>query len=185
MRLFAALPLPSFAVERLSGLRLRLASPGDGLRWSNQEQWHITVRFLGDLDAELADRLIASLRQLRAVPVDVVMDELGLFANKGILFARVQHDDSLVAINRAVEDLVATAGLPAEVWPFRPHITLCRSKGKAGHASLQRLARPALPPIGPPLRWRAEELCLYESYLDREGAVYEEVTRIPLRATDR
>lgn len=180
MRLFAALPIPPVAVERISALRLRLAAPGDRLRWSTPEQWHITLRFMGDLDSAQADEHIAALRGLEAQNVNLTLDELGVFATKGILFAHVQPSASLLALQQAVQRIASSAGLPSEVWPFRPHITLCRSKGEKGHASLLRLSRPSLPGFGAPISWLAEHLTLYESRLQDEGAIYEAVAEIPL-----
>lgn len=180
MRLFAALPIPPVAVERISALRLRFAAPGDRLRWSTPEQWHITLRFMGDLDSAKADELITALRGLDAQKVNLTLDELGVFATKGILFAHVQPSASLLELQQAVQRIASSAGLPPELWPFRPHITLCRSKGEKGHASLLRLSRPSLPGFGAPICWRAEHLVLHESLLENEGAIFKAIAEIPL-----
>ena len=180
MLLFVAFPLPTSAVERLTALRLRLANPGDGLRWTDQEQWHITIRFLGEFEPAAAEGIVASLRTLRAAPVALFLEDLGLFSTKGILFVQVQLTASLQALHQSLSAVAEDAGLPPELWPFRPHISLCRSKNRTGVATLQRLSRPVLPTIGGPLHWQANDLVLYESFLDAQGAVHREVARIPL-----
>ena len=186
MRLFAGLPLPPSAIDRLSAARLRLAGPKDGLRWSSPEQWHITLRFCGDVSGDQAQRLEEEFRKIERMPVPMRMDSFGVFATKGILFADVFCTEELQALHVAIEKCVLPCGIPAESRPFRPHITLARSKNRTGDASLRRLSSPSLPAFGPEIRWIAEEIWLYESELLPDGAAYRTLARIPLKqATER
>ena len=180
MRLFAALPLPPHAIERLTRLRLRLAAPTDGLRWSTPEQWHITLQFYGDTEPERAHCLHKTLDTAALSAPEITLDSLGLFAAKGILFAAIAVSPTLDALHRSVVASGVPCGFVPEARPFRPHITLARSKGRAGDRTLRALALPALPPFGPPLRWRAGECLLLESTLNPEGASYTVQARIPL-----
>ena len=180
MRLFAALPLPPDAVERLTRLRLRLAAPTDGLRWSSPEQWHITLQFYGDTEPEQAHCLHKALEAAALVAPEITLDSLGLFAAKGILFAAIAASPTLDALHRNIIASGAPCGFVPEARPFRPHITLARSKGRAGDRTLRALAQPALPAFGPPIRWLAPECLLLESRLRPEGASYTVKARIPL-----
>jgi 2'-5' RNA ligase len=180
MRLFAGLPLPDVATERLTRLRLRLAAPGDGLRWSTPEQWHITLRFFGEVGIEAAAALSQASRQLRSPVPRVCMSELGLFAAKGILFAGIGSSIDLEGLQAEVEQVAAQAGLLPESRPFRPHITLARSRNRAGLTRLQRLGQPTLPAFGSEICWQAEEVLLYESALTRQGAEYRVIERVTL-----
>ncbi len=172
MRLFAALPLPDAAVERLTSLRLRLSAPKDGLRWSEPEQWHITLQFYGDVDPDTAACLQSRLVRIACPPPDVVLGELGQFAAKGILFATIQPSASLAKLHAYVLEQGGHCGVVPESRPFRPHITLARSKGKSGHGTLQRISTPALPAFGSEIRWAARECLLLESTLGPLGAQY-------------
>ena len=172
MRLFAALPLSPECVERLTSFRLRWSVPGDGLRWSPPEQWHITLRFFGDVDEAQARCLGEQFQGLRALAPVLVVEGLELFVAKGILVASVQPSAVLLALHACVAACGERCGIAPESRTFRPHITLARSKGRSGNASLQRLARPGLPPLGPEIRWTPEVCLLLESVLRPQGAEY-------------
>lgn len=180
MRLFAGLALAPETIQRLTEFRLRWASPQDGLRWSAPEQWHVTLRFLGEVSEERALTVQTSLAGLRSGQVELRMDSFGVFAVKGILYASVEPSAELSALHQAVEGCVAEREVLPETHPFRPHITLARSKNATGGKTLQRLSRPALPAFGPGIRWIAAEMLLYESLLGAGGARYEVRSRVPL-----
>ncbi len=177
MRLFAGLALPSTAIERLSKLRLRLATPADGLRWSEPEQWHVTLRFFGEAEAAGVQCLKTAVETLSGKPVDLEIRALGWFAAKGILYAAVDASPSLAALQAQVVARTSDCGILPESRPFQPHITLARSKNRTGMATLRRLCQPEIPAFGPAVRWLAEEVLLYESILDRGGAQYDVLAR--------
>lgn len=181
MRVFAAIPLSAAATERLLSLRLRLSHARDGLRWSSPEQWHVTLQFFGELDETSARRVQEIFERLRGGLIEMEMGSLGLFAAKGILYATIEPTTTLVQLQAEVQQIGVACGFEAPSQPFRPHITLARSKGKAGHRTLQEMARPKLPSLGPPLRWLAEEGLLLESVLRPTGAEYAVLARLPLQ----
>lgn len=180
MRLFAALPLSSVAMERLTSLRLRLSLPRDGLRWSAPEQWHITLQFYGEVADATLSCLGDALRRVQSPAPEVHIEELGLFPAKGILYASVQPGAGLIELQREVARASETCGLVPESRPFRPHITLARSRGKEGQRTLRHLSQPALPSFGAAISWEAEELLLIESHLTPHGSEYTERDRIVL-----
>lgn len=180
MRLFSALPLAPACVDQLTRLRLRWSAPGDGLRWSEPEQWHITLRFFGDVDDGQARCLEESLRGLTAPAPELVLGGLDLFAAKGILFAFMLPSPALLNLHTEVTAFAAACGAASESRPFQPHVTLARSKGRSGYGSLQRLTRSGLPALGPEIRWIAEECLLLESYLRPHGAEYTVRSRVIL-----
>ncbi len=182
MRLFAGLPLPGFAVDRLSNLRLRLADPRDGLRWSEPAQWHITLQFYGELSAIETACLTNALREVPLQDVEVSLPRLGLFPSKGILFVAVELTGGLQQLEASIAQQSSTCGLVAESRPFRPHITLARSRNKTGVRTLEKLGSPSLPALAP-IHWRAEEIVLYSSELLATGAEYTALARFPLHRT--
>ena len=181
MRLFAGLRLSHEAVQRLTDLRLRLAHPTDGLRWSAPDQWHITLKFFGDVEARQAEILVTALQGIRQPRLELSVEELGLLGAKGILFAAVSPTPELLQLQQRVEQYAAVGEALPESHPFRPHITLARSRNRTGHATLARLSKPALPSLGRGMRWIAEEVLLYESTLSPDGAQYEIYARFPLQ----
>lgn len=182
MRLFAALPLPPAAVERLTRLRLRLSAPKDGLRWSEPEQWHITLQFYDEVDEARAACLLAGLHQLKSSAPHIQLETFGLFGSKGILHVAVDPSPSLVSLQSDVLRSSEACGMLPESRPFRPHITLARSKGKPGNGTLRRLTAGGLPPFGGEISWHAPECLLIQSTLRPQGALYSVLARIPLNA---
>lgn len=174
MRLFAGFPLPSPVENRLSALRLRLAAPGDGLRWSTPEQRHVTLRFFGEVDRSQLTPLVEALHRFNSKQPSLRMENLGHFPAKGILYAAIEPTDELTAFHTAFSthmktnaEVVTTTSLP-----FHPHITLARSKGLMGLKTLKALATPTLPAFGPELRWTADRIHLFESLSGSGGAGY-------------
>ena len=181
MRLFSAVPLSTEAIERLIRIRLRLCAPGDGLRWSTPEQWHITLQFYGDVDEERAACLADGLAHASfASAPEVILDGLGRFAAKGILHATVGVTPGLLDLQQRVVKCGSSFGFVPEARPFRPHVTLARSKGQKGVKSLRPLATPDLPAFGPDICWMAREILLLRSTLCPQGAEYAVVSRIRL-----
>lgn len=182
MRLFSAICLSAEATERLSSLHLRLSAPKDGLRWSAPAQWHITLSFYGDCDATQQASLQASLSHRPFPPAQLAIEQLGLFATKGILLAEIVPSPSLLNLQAEVTRAAATAGLQQESRPFLPHITLARSRGgKAGQQTIARWRSTGTPAFGAPVHWLAHELVLMESSLLRTGASYSTLARTPLQ----
>lgn len=180
MRLFVGIPVSPEAMERLATLRLRQADARDGLRWSTPEQWHLTLRFFGEVEERAIGDLISALSDLASPSAELTMTGLGLFANKGILYAEFAPSASLESLQRQVNGL-AVAGEPASgSRPFHPHVTLARAKGREGQASLRRFSTPALPSLGASVQWQAREMLLYRSELQPAGAVYTVLARFVL-----
>lgn len=137
-----------------------------GLRWTRPEQWHVTLRFLGPLDDP--ERVIEAISTVRApAPVAELGPAVGRFGSQ-VLHVPVAGLEELAA------DAVATTaelGEPPDSRPFRGHITLAR---------VSRTAKVKLSPLaGAPVsgRWRAREVTVVASELDRDGARYSIVAR--------
>ena len=180
MRLFAALPLSPPAIERLTALRLRWSRPGDGLRWSTPEQWHITVQFFGELSVDQAARVAAECAKAPLPATEIALEELGMFGAKGILYVLVRASASLQQLHEQISRTAKHCGVASPSRPFRPHITLARAKGQTGQRALQHLSTPALPPFGPALRWNSGTCLLLQSTLWPQGAVYTVQARLAL-----
>ena len=181
MRLFAGLPLHLDAVERLTALRLRLASPQDGLRWSPPEQWHLTLRFFGEADGDSERDLKEQLSNIQEPSPAMRLEGLGTFPSKGILYAEVAQSPALGELHAKVQAIAVACALAPDSHPFRPHITLARSRNRHGLETLKRLSTPALPSLGVPILWSAPEMLLYGTVVQPGGAVYTTLARFALR----
>ena len=175
MRLFAGFPIAPFVEARLTAIRLRLALPSDGLRWTGPEQWRITLRFFGDVDEQQLTSFKEKLQRCRQVRPVLRIEQMGLFPAKGILYAAVERTEELEAFHTAFASCFGPDIYTGTSLPFHPHITLARSKGPAGQQTLRKLAAPRLPAFGPALQWSGSEIHLYHSALGPRGIIYRNV----------
>lgn len=172
MRLFVGIPLPSSSIEELSRVLLRYRTAQDGLRWSAPESWHITLQFLGNVDPERNACISGVLRKLRHAPVPVQLDLLGFFDRAGVFFAGVQLTSELLSLQQRVTAATAPCGLAPDTRPYHPHITLARTRGKAGGRSLRAL-QAGLQRAPVFTRFTAGDFVLYESLPTPSGSRYE------------
>ena len=102
-----------------------------GARWIDPENYHITLRFIGDVDHAMARDISSSLASIRREPCEITIDGLSTFGGDRprALIARVQATSPLVEMQGEQERLVRRLGLAPEPRKFAPHITLARLRG--------------------------------------------------------
>jgi len=173
VRLFIAVDPPEEVVDLLEALpRPAMAQ----LRWTLPAQWHVTLRFLGEVDDAEVPALAGALDSLAGwfgEPGEPVEAHLGpavaWFTGRRVLQMPVGGLDALAA---EVAEATAPWGDPPD-HPFRGHVTLARVRGpKPGPPSM----------AGGPLHasWEVTEVVLYSSRLGEGGARYEAVHRVTL-----
>jgi 2'-5' RNA ligase len=175
-RLFVALRPPAGVREAL----LDATGGIENARWQDEDQLHLTLRFVGEIDAPLANDLAAALGQVDAAPFELQIAGVGHFERKGratALWAAVLASPELSALQRKIERACQRVGLEPEGRRFTPHITLARLSGAAGPIGGWLAAHGAL--TAPP--WRVDEFRLYDSVLRPAGSAYEPVVSYRLR----
>jgi len=175
-RLFVALRPPEF----IRGALLGLMEGVPDLRWQSDNQLHLTLRFVGEVERPIAEDIAAALKTIRSSVFSLALDSVGKFEKRrhGALWAGVQPKEELRALADKVERACQSAGLEPEHRAFRPHITLARWSGRPP-AIEPFLARNAGLSSAP---WQAAKFILYESRLGREGAHYEPLETYTLSA---
>jgi len=172
-RLFVALRPPEEVRDALIDTMEAL----DGARWQDDEQLHLTLRFVGEVDARAADDLVQTLARVPMRTFDIELDGIGHFERKGTpkaIWARIRPSPALLGLRGSVERACIAAGQRAETRAFLPHVTIARLGRGTG-------------PIGPWLArhgilragWRATGFSLFESHLGQAGATYEEIVHYP------
>ena len=127
-RLFTALPVPPEIGQALQVYRGGVP----GARWIEPADYHVTLRFLGDVDGATARDLFEALAESRARdPLAVTLDALASFGGDRphAVFARVVPDPDLLAVQAEHERIVRRLGVPPETRKFTPHVTLARLRG--------------------------------------------------------
>lgn len=172
-RLFAALRPPVAIRQRLESLMEAVPQA----RWQDDEQLHLTVRFIGEVDGRTADDIAAALGRIAGDAPTVRLHGVGAFDNA--LWAGVTPAEPLAKLHRKVDHALVRCGLEPERRAFLPHITLARlprSARTSPEIAAWRLRHAAL--ASDP--FCLMHLTLFESRLTREGARYEPVARWPL-----
>jgi 2'-5' RNA ligase len=180
-RLFLAVPLTDEARQRLAdslrgGLRGK-ALPG---RPPRPENWHLTLRFLGDVADDQYRALERRLRQTPlGEPFDLSFDRLGAFprpARARVLWIGIgRGSEALCSLAETAERTAVAAGFAAEERPYHPHLTVSRLRRPGNLADLIEGFESA------PIEMPVVEVVLYRSHLRPEGARYEALERFSLR----
>ena len=186
MRLFIGIALAEEAQAALNAVRERLgrfSSDESELRWPEPESWHVTLQFLGQTSEEQARCVMEELATVRAERVPVRIDGLGFFERAGVFLAGLALTPELLALQQKVVAATRGCGFVPEDRAYRPHITLARTKGRAGARALGAL-RKAVEKNRVDVRaeFVAGEFVLYESFPGPEGSRYEVRARWALGA---
>ena len=125
-RLFTALEIPRNAAMSLSLLRGGLP----GARWIDVENYHITLRFIGDVDGRTADEVVDRLDRIDRPEFSLSLNGIGSFGSKKphSIWAGVSPAPELYALQGEIERICQRIGLPPDPRKFTPHVTLARLK---------------------------------------------------------
>lgn len=123
-RLFVALEVPHNAALSLSLLRGGLP----GARWIDVENFHITLRFIGDIDGRTADAVVEQLDRIERPEFQLALTGIGSFGSKKphAVFAGVTQAPEMYALQAEIERICQRLGLPPDPRKFIPHVTLAR-----------------------------------------------------------
>ena len=175
-RLFTGLEIPAEISAELALMRGGLA----GARWIDPENYHITLRFVGDVDRGTARDIAAALGESRARPaLTVTLDALTAFGGSKprALVARVVPTPELTRLQAEQERLMQRVGLDPEPRKYTPHVTLARLR----HASPGDVAAGlALRGLLRKLTFTAERVVLYSARDSVGGGPYVVEAAYPL-----
>lgn len=177
MRLFVGLPLAPDAANDLAD-RARVWEGRPGLRPVRRENWHLTLRFLGETPADRTEALgglVAAWAKGKG-PLTFIDRGWGCFGSYRAPRVVVRHLEALPAVRRSVESLLKTldaSGFAGDGKEWKPHVTLAYGKGEDPGDW------PVEPPGGrPPVLFR--RVVVYQSTLGPGGSEYQELTAVDL-----
>ncbi len=169
MRLFVGLDLPSALRMRLSGL----AGGVPGARWSPPENYHLTLRFIGEVQAWQAQEIDDALAGLRVRAFDLMLSSVGVFAKAGrahTLWVGVERNDALEHLQSKIETALQRAGFEPERRRFTPHITIARLPDDVPEARLAMFVQAHS--LFRPEPMTATHFTLFSSHLGKDAPVY-------------
>jgi 2'-5' RNA ligase len=167
IRLFVALQLPSALKQRL----VIMGGGVPGARWQTEDQYHLTLRFIGDVAESTARDVDDALAAIRAPAFDLELAGVGEFGGKitRVLWAGVRPNEGLNHLQKKIETALQRLGLPAEERKYTPHVTMARMKGAPKGKVMEFLTHNALFSSGP---FRVDHFALFSSQLSSNGALY-------------
>jgi 2'-5' RNA ligase len=174
-RLFAAIHPPAAIRAQLLDVMGGVA----GARWQDEDQLHLTLRFIGEVDSHAADDIDAALRSVVHRRFELALRGVGAFDRRGepaVLWAGVAPHEPVKALHKKVAQALARAGVEPERRAFAPHITLARMR--RGGGPIQPLLDAAGALSSAP--FEVGEFRLYESRLTPDGALHTLVERYKL-----
>ena len=132
-RLFTGLELPEVVVGQLALLRGAVV----GARWLEPEDYHITLRFIGDIDARTARNIDDALSDIRRPEAPIRFEGPGWFGGDKprAIVAKVRADPALMDLQAEQERRLRRIGIEPETRKYTPHVTLARLRG-AGQAAI-------------------------------------------------
>lgn len=184
MRLFFAVDLPDDLADEFAALQDRFAD-AEGLNFTDPEQAHVTLKFLGEVDeaeiSSLESAAETAIDDCNAAPFEMEVGGLGVFPSLdyiSVVWAGVRDGSAdLVQLHEALEVETTALGFEAESHAFTPHLTLARMEYAAGKELVQDLVTGEDPTVG---RFEVDAVRLKQSVLTGEGPEYETVTSFPL-----
>jgi 2'-5' RNA ligase len=134
MRSFIAIAIPEEIKRGMVDIQTRLKEAGLDASWPRPDGIHLTLKFLGEIEAEIIPKIMASLQKaLTGIgPLRVGVRGVGTFPNPKnprVVWTGVTGElEKLAAMQAAVEESMAGLGMEREPRLFVPHLTLCRVK---------------------------------------------------------
>ncbi|HYR45957.1 MAG TPA: RNA 2',3'-cyclic phosphodiesterase [Thermoanaerobaculia bacterium] len=178
LRAFLAVPSDGMWVESARGLQARLKDALPEASWTKPSSWHLTLKFFESISAEEARAFGAAIAPdaFAAVPGEIRTSGAVVFPSGGparvlgIGFAPSSTLEEIARLAAQAEVHARTLGLSEERRPFRPHVTLARLRRAWPPEAVDSFRRELQDWTFPP--WRARSCVLYQSRLEREGAVH-------------
>ena len=180
-RLFTGIEIPPDITERLSFFRGGLP----GARWIEPSDYHVTLRFLGEVDDGVAADVDAGLQEARVrAPLTVTLDGLASFGGDRprALYASVVPTPELIDLQEEHERIARRAGAAPERRKFTPHVTLARLNREASPEAVARRLTEA--GVFARLSFTARRAALFSARTSRGGGPYLVEAAYPLADAD-
>jgi RNA 2',3'-cyclic 3'-phosphodiesterase len=174
-RLFVGLSLPASIRDQLSILMTGV----NNARWQDDEQLHVTLRFIGEVERLVAEDIAGALTSVRAPRLTLRLSGVGRFDSGGrvnALWAGLSPREAITALHRKLDATLVRIGLAPERRAYLPHITIARLNRSAGPTDAWLVHHATL--TSEP--FELKHFVLFESHLNAAGAAYDAVMRYPL-----
>ena len=186
IRAFIAIDLPAHIRSSLGEAQDILKSFGFRVRWVRPQNIHLTLKFLGNIDSNQIDKVIAAMARTADdfCGVSLFTKEIGVFPNirrPRVIWAGLNGKlETLKNLQQTLDKHLGAVGFPEETRAFKAHLTLGRVKGKIASAQM-KTAIDKLKGFESE-SFEIREIFLFKSELRPTGAVYSKVQRVAFSA---
>lgn len=177
-RLFTGLEIPAEIGQSLSMLRGGVP----GARWIDQDNYHLTLRFIGDVDDDVAHEVASMLDRVNRPSFELRLNGLSSFGGKKprAIVALAEPSQTLLDIQAEQERMMQRIGLEPEGRKFTPHVTLARLRDGSSHQVAEYLSTRGYFRTAP---FRVSRFVLFSSRASVGGGPYVVEASYPLAAS--
>jgi RNA 2',3'-cyclic 3'-phosphodiesterase len=184
-RVFIAVDISDEARRKIAAYieNIKRMSPQSKIKWERADKLHLTLKFLGDVDAQQLHDLDIAVREVALLhsPFDISVEGTGVFPgvrDPRILWIGIKGDQ-IAAIAGELDAACEPRGFEREKRAFHPHLTIARIRDPR-HSS--EVVEAHLQNDFAPLSFPVSQIAIYESQLLRTGSVYSLVSKHGLRS---
>jgi RNA 2',3'-cyclic 3'-phosphodiesterase len=197
MRLFIALDIDDAIRERMARFVDGVNTLAPDARWAKPESLHVTLKFIGEQPEAAVEQIKYALSTIAGSPTEIHFRGYGFFPtlkSARVFWIGLEAGPQLAALATAIDEQMASLGIPKEDRAFSPHLTLARGRGGSGsprrnnadrqnrtfhrlQEKLAALTAPA-PEFG---TMTAREFFLYQSQLSPKGSKYTKLAGFDLK----
>ncbi|WP_440059886.1 RNA 2',3'-cyclic phosphodiesterase [Thermogladius sp. 4427co] len=182
-RIFIAVEiLDRSVIEKLSRVIKDIVSTGADVKPVEEENLHITIRFIGEVEERIVAQVCEILKQIKHTPFQIHISGLGAFPNiekPRVIWAGVlEGSRELTAIHDSVEKELRKIGIPPDREEFVPHLTLARVKSGRGLNTLVKFIK-----LAQNIDFglvAVDKVVLKESFLTPRGPIYKNLCEVRL-----
>lgn len=168
-RLFVAIDLPEHIKDDISSTFMAIP----GTRWIEDAQLHLTLRFIGEVDNTITEKVALSLNSATVAPFNLVLKGVGHFPPRReprILWVGIADNPELTKLQNKIERAIISTGIAPDARKFHPHITIARLNGAPTEKVALFLSGHSLFKTEP---FEISQYHLYCSHLRKEGVYHE------------
>lgn len=182
IRAFIGIELGNDAKEQIALQVTRLQKEFLRLTWVQQENYHLTLKFLGDIEERSIEVLKKSLQKTARdlKPITITLHGLGAFPkaqNPRVLWIGVREGaSSLKRLHRSMEEGLRELGFPKDKKPYHPHLTLARCRKSIPAGLTEGILSFSMDEI----TFKADHITLFKSRLTPRGPHYTKLQSIGL-----
>jgi 2'-5' RNA ligase len=180
IRLFVAIQLPEEIQDRVA----ELCSGLTNARWIDPDNFHITLRFIGEVAESRFEDIDMALSVVRAPAFHLKLNGVDSFGNNNgvrAVWVGIEREPALFHLRDKVESALVRAGVAPEGQKFKPHVTLTRSRQRGDARLGDFIARNSLFQAGP---FPVAAFTLFSSFLSQSGSIYTPERIYPLAGAE-